>query len=281
MEDTKRKIQIRINQVRQFWDQHPLYAYESQADVGSKSFFDAHNDVRVNDVERFALHLYEFDKHRGELVLDLGCGIGWLCEQFAREGASVVGIDLSRTSVELTRTRLRIYGLSGTVLEGNAEQLPFADGTFGFVTAAGVLHHTPNTQLGLNEIWRVLRPGGRALITLYYRNWFMHRAIWPIVRFGVRWVFASLPGRSAFRQVKTVDDFVRIYDGDENPLGKAYQRSDVKQMFCNFEIERLEIHYFPKRFLPFAKFVPVWMHRLLDHWCGTMIYAHLRKTIKE
>ena len=271
----------KLREVRTFWDSHPLYGYESQAKVGTKSFFDNHSQIRFNDVERFALHLYEFDKHRGERILDVGCGIGWLCEQFARGGAQVVGIDLSRVSVELTRTRLRIYELSGTVLEGNAEQLPFADSTFSFATAAGVLHHTPNTQLGIDEIWRVLRPGGRALITLYYRNWFMHRAIWPIVRFGVRWVFASLPGRSAFGQVKTVDDFVRIYDGNENPLGKAYSRDEVQQMFRNFDIERLEIHYFPKRFIPFAEIVPEWMHRLLNRWCGTMIYAHLKKTIKE
>ena len=51
--------------------------------------------------------------------------------------------------------------LEGTVIEGDAERLPFEDASFDRVSSNGVLHHTPDMSAALREIRRVLRPGGR------------------------------------------------------------------------------------------------------------------------
>jgi hypothetical protein len=115
------------------------------------------------------------------------------------------------------------------------------------------------------------------MISLYYKNWLMTDRLWPFTRILVRNVFGHLPGRNAFRHVRTVDDFVRIYDGNENVLGKSYSRSETVTLLDGFEIERLEIHYFPRRFLPLNHLLPNWMHRLLDRYCGLMIYTSLTK----
>jgi ubiquinone/menaquinone biosynthesis C-methylase UbiE len=266
-----------LTQVRDFWEANPLCALESSFPVGSKEFFAWHDRIRSNDVEAFAIHLYEFDNHEGDKVLDLGCGIGWLCQHFAAQGADVIGVDLTGQGVALTRQRLDLAGLQSTLIQASAEQLPFQADSFDFVTCAGVLHHTPDTLRGIREIYRILRPGGRAMINLYYKNWLLSEHLWPFTRLLVRTLFGSLPGRSAFRQVNTVDDFVRIYDGNDNPIGKSYSRNQVIKLFSDFTIENLEVHYFPRRFLPLGRFLSPQLHRLLDHYCGMMIYGTLHK----
>ena len=268
-----------ITEVRSFWDEHPLFGYESDAEPGTQAFFDRHNRARNDDVERFALHLYKFDRHAGERVLDIGCGIGWLCEHFARGGANAVGVDLSGQAVSLTRQRLQVYGLAGEALLGSAESLPVQDGSVDFVTAAGSLHHTPDTEACVAEVYRALRPGGRAMVSVYYRNWLLSPLLWPVTRLAVRYLFGSLPGRSAFRRVRTPDEFVRAYDGNENPLGKAYTRGTLLGMCRMFSVERVEVHYFPRRFLPFHRLMPRWLHAILDRFAGTMLYVTLRKPV--
>jgi SAM-dependent methyltransferase len=88
--------------------------------------------------------------------LDAGCGMGELAERVQRElGAEVVAVDISPRMVELTRAR----GLDAT--EADVQALPFEDGSFDCVAAGWVLYHLPDLDLGVRELARVLRPGGR------------------------------------------------------------------------------------------------------------------------
>lgn len=269
-----------LHQIQNFWEKNPLFAFESPAPVGTKEFFEWHNRIRCGDVEPFSIHLYEFKGHVSERVLDVGCGIGWLCWQFAKGGANLTGIDITSRGVDLTRQRLALDNLPSHLVQSSAEHLPFRAESFHFVTAAGVLHHTPDTLRAVQEVHRVLRPNGRAMISLYYKNWLLSKRAWPLTRSLVRGVFGHVPGREAFRQVQTVDDFVRIYDGNENPLGYSYSHQEVLALINNyFKIERLEVHYFPRRFLSFGEILPGWAHRLFDNYCVLMIYLSLQKTV--
>lgn len=266
-----------VKSVQTFWEAHPLFGFENPYPSGSREFFAWHHQVRTTDVEPFAMRLYEFNNHAGEKVLDVGCGIGWLCHQFAVGGAVVTGVDITFKGVSLTQQRLALYNLEGNCVQASAEALPFASQTYDFVTCAGVLHHTPDTERGIQEIYRVLRPGGRAMISLYYKSWALSDRLWPVTRFFIRRLFGRIPGRDAFRQVQTPDDLVRMYDGNENPIGKAYSHAEMKKLLQDFLIEDMEIHYFPKRFLPFGKYLPRFLHRLFDRYLGLMIYARVRK----
>jgi 2-polyprenyl-3-methyl-5-hydroxy-6-metoxy-1,4-benzoquinol methylase len=267
-----------LGQVRRFWEANPLSTIESPFRAGTKEFFDWHEQVRQYDVEPFAMHLYGFNRHQGERVLDVGCGIGWLCRHFARNDAQVTGVDITRRGLELTSQRVCQEGLDCDLVQASAELLPFETDSFDFVTCAGVLHHTPDALQGVREIHRVLRPGGRAMISLYHRNWLLSKSMWPLTRFLIRTCLGYVPGRSAFKGIRTADDFVRAYDGDANPLGKSYSRFEVVQLLSDFMVERMEVHYFPRRFLPVGGLLPRWMHRLLDRYCGLMVYAEVRKT---
>ena len=106
-----------LSQVRQYWEANPLSTFESHLQIGTPAFFDWYNDYRCSDNEAFTLHLHEFDQHAGERVLDIGCGVGWLCRNFALGGANVMGVDVTRRGVELTHEigrascRERVYVL--------------------------------------------------------------------------------------------------------------------------------------------------------------------------
>jgi len=114
-------------------------------------------------------------------VLDVGCGQGIdLCE-FALAGARVTGIDLTPRHIELAKVHAREAGVEATLVEGDAEQLPFDDESFDRVVSNGVLHHTPDIEGALREIRRVLRRSGGATVILYNRNswhYWLNQVLW-------------------------------------------------------------------------------------------------------
>ena len=76
------------------------------------------------------------------------------------------GVDLTQRGVDLTRERLALEGLEAEVRVADAEALPFEDASFDIVYSWGVLHHSPNTQQAVNEVHRVLKPGGVARVMI-------------------------------------------------------------------------------------------------------------------
>jgi SAM-dependent methyltransferase len=109
-------------------------------------------------------------QHAGSLnVLDVGCGVVPLNNWLSARGHAVVAIDPLEADIEfLVKNDLNgIYGSSVRYLAANGEQLPFEDQSFDAVTCVSVLEHIApgNDRLTLWEIARVLRPGGRLIIT--------------------------------------------------------------------------------------------------------------------
>jgi len=122
-------------------------------------------------------------------VLDVGCGQGIDVCQFAIAGATVTGIDLTPRHVELAQEHVVEAGVNATIIEGDAEELPFPDDSFDRVTSNGVLHHTPDVDAALAEIRRVLRPPGSATIVFYNRNswhYWLNQFLWRgVLRGGI------------------------------------------------------------------------------------------------
>jgi ubiquinone/menaquinone biosynthesis C-methylase UbiE len=103
-------------------------------------------------------------------VLDVGNGQGIDLFHYASSGARATGVDLTPRHCELARAHLAAMGLEATVVDGDAETLPFDDESFDRVSSNGVLHHTPDMPGALREVHRVLRPGGEARIVVYNRS---------------------------------------------------------------------------------------------------------------
>jgi len=98
---------------------------------------------------------------RGALsMLDVGCGTGATLGRLTALG-SAVGLDYAPEALALCRRRTR-----ARLVRGDAEQLPFADGTFDLVTALDVMEHLDRDEAAVKEMARVLRPGGLAVLTV-------------------------------------------------------------------------------------------------------------------
>jgi len=98
-------------------------------------------------------------------VLDLGCGAGTdllVAAQMAGPTGRVIGIDMTRSMLGLARQSAGRMGLQNVELhEGLIEALPVADASIDVVTSNGVIDLVPDKDAVLDEIDRVLRPGGR------------------------------------------------------------------------------------------------------------------------
>jgi 2-polyprenyl-3-methyl-5-hydroxy-6-metoxy-1,4-benzoquinol methylase len=267
-----------IADVRNYWNSNPLFSHELK-EVGSPAFFDQLHEIKTSDVERYALPFWQFDAYAGRRVLDVGCGPGWITVQYARHGALMDSVDLTPRAVELTNAHLAYRGLSATVQVGNAEELPFANETFDVVVSSGVLHHTPNTSKSFAECHRVLKSGGHAKITLYRKGLLHTPFVFGLTRLAMRVLGVKHPGADLSRDAKDVDDFIRQYDGADNPVGIAYSDSDWRRLLekAGFKYLRHEVHFFPRRFIPASALIPGFVHKLLDSKLGTMVYFDLQK----
>jgi len=98
----------------------------------------------------------------GLRVLDYGCGHGMAAVVLARAGAHVTGFDLSHGYAHEARRRASANGVDVHFVQANAEQLPFADGSFDRVWGNAILHHLDVQQAG-QELKRILQPHGLAV----------------------------------------------------------------------------------------------------------------------
>ena len=170
----------------------------------------------------------EFSGHANEEVLEIGGGLGIDLAQFASAGAQVTDLDLSAGHLALAEEHFRLRGLTGRFIHHDGEHLPFADGTFDLVYSNGVIHHTPNTKRMVDEIYRVLKPGGRAIVMVYAENslnYWRNIFFWRAVKEGQ--VAQSSMGDILSRSVE-------LSTTDARPLVKVYTRERLKRMFARF-----------------------------------------------
>ncbi len=248
-------------QVREYWNAHPCGTQFTHLEWGSKEFFTEVERFRY-ETQPFMNTIIGFDRYAGKKLLEIGCGLGTDLLQFAKGGALVTGVDLTPQSIELVRKRFELEGLTVDARVSDAENLPFEDASFDVVYSFGVLHHTPNTQKAIDEIHRVLRPGGKIIIMLYHKN-SLH--VWLGIPLFTLW--KSLREKNAALSRPTlIEDWVRVYDGGENPLGKAYSKSEAERMFARFRQRTYTFCDSYRRRFP--KLVNAINQRLFAPWCG-------------
>ena len=103
-------------------------------------------------------------------VLEVGCGAGLVSGHIAKSGAGLTAIDLTEYSINMTSKRFELQNLDATIVQMDAESMNFDDDTFDFVVSWGVIHHSGNMIKIIDEIHRVLKPGGKAFLMVYNKN---------------------------------------------------------------------------------------------------------------
>jgi SAM-dependent methyltransferase len=122
----------------------------------------------------------------GTTVLDMGCGGGRHAFAVLRRGADVVAFDADEAELATVLGTMTAMveagevppGATGTPVQGDALALPFGDGTFDRIIAAEVLEHIPDDVAAIDELARVLAPGGRMAVTVPAR--FPERINWAL-----------------------------------------------------------------------------------------------------
>jgi ubiquinone/menaquinone biosynthesis C-methylase UbiE len=188
-------------------------------------------------------------------LLEVGCGMGTDALIFAREKFNVTGIDLAPGHLELAERLFNLYQETGVFQYGNAESLSFPDKTFGCVYSLGVLHHTPNTQKAIKEIYRVLIPGGRAVIMLYNKlslNNFVH------------WIT-----RRGFENAKGQADA---------PITQRFTKREILATCSDFHSCNVSIEYlFGAGWGKFYNYIPKRIYHFLSKWIGWHLVIYLQK----
>ena len=127
-----------------------------------------------NVVEQFAAAAERWGVADGR-VLDVGSGSGLVTIRLAAmlPGAQITGLELCPPVLERARQNAADSGVDGRVEfeMGSAEEMPFADDTFDMVVCLSTLHLLDNPVNMLDEVQRVLKPGGRFYIRDYRRTW--------------------------------------------------------------------------------------------------------------
>ncbi len=201
-----------IEDVRSYWDSHlnlTQFLTVSEIELGSEEFF-----LFLETLDRYDYKdplLCSFSQGcKGQKLLEVGCGLGLELTKLGSLGFDVTGIDLSPQAVNLSRAFLQRKALTGMTKVQNAEQLDFADHSFDAVYSSGVLQHTPNIEKAINEIWRVLKPGGKILIILYHkRSWF--------------YLAHKLSGANI------------EFESEDAPIINSYTRREMRDLFSDFK----------------------------------------------
>ena len=100
----------------------------------------------------------------GARVLDVACGAGQTAIPMSRAGAKVTGVDIATNLIEQARSRAQAEHLDARFEEGNAEMLPYADGSFDIVLSLIGAMFAPRPERVAAELKRVCRPGGKIIM---------------------------------------------------------------------------------------------------------------------
>lgn len=216
---------------RQFWNSNPCGG--KWASYGE--FIAWYRTVEPYMFETLAHH--EWNRLR---VLEVGCGQGALVNHLSGLGARIVGMDMSDQSLRRAAEGAKELGNDSVrLLHGDAERLPFADASFDSVVSFGVLHHTPDTDGAVQEVRRVLKPGGTATVMLYRTG----NPKWWATTLLRSWGHASDRRRASRERIA---DRTRKTHGVNDARGtallelfgvptlKAYSNREAREMFRGF-----------------------------------------------
>lgn len=203
--------------VQQFWNSASCgeRLYLTGAD---RAAFEQQRRIRydLEPIPDFA----NFNSFRNKMTLEIGVGLGADHQSLAESGAILTGIDLTERAIAFTKARFELFGLKSNLKVADAEDLPFEDNAFDAVYSWGVIHHSPNTARAVQEISRVLKPGGIAKIMIYHKHSMVGYMLW--LRYG----FGKLRPRRSLNAIYS--QYL------ESPGTKAYTSSEARAMFSAF-----------------------------------------------
>ncbi len=269
MSDAYQNLKVRV---RAFWQANPCGVKFADAEPGTRRFYE------LVEAHRYATEWHipsaaGFAAARGLKVLEIGCGLGTDGAQFAKSGADYTGVDLTDAAVELARRRFELFDLPGNFQTADAENLDFPDESFDLVYSHGVLHHTPDPAKAIREIHRVLRLGGRAVVSGVS---LVHKLTGePLDKLREH---ARLLRTQKQSYLSDKEFLSQNTDGAGNPLARVYSRREAGELFREFSEVTFKTYFLNKRRLPLVgKLMPRSLESQLASRWGWHLWIYASK----
>jgi SAM-dependent methyltransferase len=239
-------------QNRAWWERNPMKYDETEltrlaAQEGSPEFFaeiDRRFFRRAEQILGWRKRPFDtfidFAGIARQRVLEVGVGCGSHAGMLAASAKSFAGVDLTDYATRMTNRRLALAGRPGLVSRMDGERLAFASGSFDFIWSWGVIHHSSNTRAVLEEMHRVLRPGGVCTCMVYHWSpwnaWFRGALYYGVLRRGF------LRTRSIHRLLQETTD---------GAIARYYTRHEWRALVSDlFAIESMRVLGHKEQFLP-------------------------------
>lgn len=201
-------------------------------------------------------------------VLEIGVGCGSHAQLISPHCRSYVGIDLTNYAVQSTQRRFKLFDLPGQIRQMDAECLDFPDESFDFVWSWGVIHHSSNTQRAIEEISRVLKPGGTAVIMVYHRS-FLYYYIFNAFFRGLL--------QAAFLRARSIHEIVQLHT--DGAIARYYKIAEWRSLIEKYLVIResritgQKSELFP---IPKSKF-KAWLMRTTPDCLALFVLNRLRQ----
>jgi ubiquinone/menaquinone biosynthesis C-methylase UbiE len=181
----------------------------------------------------------------GDRILEIGCGIGTVVAELVRQGYDAMGTDISQVAVEYGRAK---YGNVRLEVQP-AEELPYADGTFGVALSFDLFEHIAHIDRHVGEVQRVLKPGGHYLFetpnklsnvvaeTLAYKS-LKWRRVHPSLHTPgqLRRRLARHGFEARFVKMDQMNEYTRSKLRKLGPMGRLVERVDFTRLPLMFQI---------------------------------------------
>jgi SAM-dependent methyltransferase len=276
-----------IEDVRRFWDRQPCNINHGRlADLKTNPYlYSAQVTAKKYRVEPHIPEFAQFSRWAGWDVLDLGCGIGTDTLSFAREGARVTGVDISRESLCIARKRVTAEGMGASVnlVQQDIENLDvsrwnlitplvhrYGQCYFDLIYSFGAIHHTPNPRLAIESARKHVKDTGEFRFMVYNRHsW---KALWILMHYG-------------HGQFWKMDELIPRYSEAHFgcPITWTFTPKEIYSLLeGQFRVHRMYVdHIFPYRVSDYVRglYTKEWYWRLMPprlfRWLESRIGWHL------
>lgn len=257
------------SEIQRFWaDLYQAAHAEQKAEWDRQTFLELLDELEemFRQLRHMAVTEMPVGRLSGKAVLEVGSGAGAHSALFARHGAEVTSLDLVADRVLASARKLDWIDTPGQfALQGDAEFLPFGDSCFDIVYSNGVLHHTPDTAKAIREVYRVLRPGGVAIVMLYARHSFEY---W-VNLFLIRGLLLGAIFRHRNWLGWVTEWMAPGAQQSWNTETKVYSAVDVRRLFSQFDSIRIRKYSFHYGMLgPLSRGIPYMGSRLFNRLMG-------------
>lgn len=247
--------------------------YLSGLTYGSLEYFEAIRRSRYEITDTWMKKTIDFGMANGKKLLEIGHGIGTDLLTFCEGGAEVYGIDITEEHHKLATMNFKVHNRNCVLKLCDSANIDFPSNYFDYVYSHGVLHHTPDTVRCISEAYRVLKPGGRMVLSLYYKYSAFHIFSMLLFQGLIRGNLRKLGYRGLMSTLEHGADGVDI-----KPLVKTYSKKQLKYILADFSKVEFKIAHFKRDHIPVVgSLLPAFLERVLEPVLGWYVIAFATK----